>query len=158
MVMDEISLCVMTRELCHQLYSGWDNDPLIYADMKLFAAYKYDKNAVNKYFDAKQNPSLILFAIMKGESPIGELQLKQIDMTYKECTLSIHLKNDAVKGKGYGTRAEQLAVQYAFDMLGIVAVNADTIEKNTRSQHVLEKVGFRFIREENGFKYYRYER
>ncbi|MDE7439352.1 MAG: GNAT family N-acetyltransferase [Clostridia bacterium] len=156
--MDEISLCVMTRELCHQLYSGWDNDPLIYADMKLFAAYKYDKNAVNKYFDAKQNPSLILFAIMKGESPIGELQLKQIDMTYKECTLSIHLKNDAVKGKGYGTRAEQLAVQYAFDMLGIVAVNADTIEKNTRSQHVLEKVGFRFIREENGFKYYRYER
>ena len=148
--MDEISLRIMTRELCHQLYSGWENDPSIYADMKLFTAYRY--------FDSKQNPSRVLFAIMKGEKPIGELHLKQIDMTNKECTLSIHLQNDAVKGKGYGTRAEQLAVRYAFDVLGMVAVNADTIAKNTRSQHVLEKVGFRFIRQENGFKYYRYER
>lgn len=156
--MDEISLRIMTRELCHQLYTGWENDPSIYTDMKLFTTYKYDENAVNKYFDTKQNTSRILFAIMKGEKAIGELHLKQINMANKECTLSIHLQNDTVKGKGYGTHAEQLAVQYAFDVLGMVAVNADTIAKNTRSQHVLEKVGFKFIREENGFKYYRYER
>lgn len=156
--MDEISLRIMTRKLCHQLYSGWENDSSIYMDMELFSPYKYDENEVDKYFDAKQNQSRILFAIMKGEKPIGELQLKQINMMSKECTLSIHLQNDTVKGKGYGTRAEQLAIQYAFDILGMVAVNADTIEKNIRSQHVLEKVGFRFIRQENGFKYYRVER
>lgn len=156
--MDEISLRIMTRKLCHQLYSSWENDSSIYMDMELFSTYKYDENEVDKYFDAKQNQSRILFAIMKGEKPIGELQLKQINMMSKECTLSIHLQNDTVKGKGYGTRAEQLAIQYAFDILGMVAVNADTIEKNIRSQHVLEKVGFRFIRQENGFKYYRVER
>ena len=158
MFMDDISIRIMTRELCHQLYSGWENDSSIYMDMKLFAPYQYNENAVNKYFDSKQNPSRILFAIMKGEKPIGELQLKQINLTSKECTLSIHLQNDTVKGKGYGTRAEQLAIQYAFDVLGMVAVNADTIAKNTRSQHVLEKVGFQFIRQENGYKYYRYKR
>ncbi len=156
--MNEISLRIMTRELCHQLYRDWKNDPSIYMDMNLFTAYKYDENAVNKYFEIKQNPSCILLAIMRGEKPIGELQLKQINMTSKECVLSIHLQNDMVKGKGYGTRAEQLAIQYAFDVLGMVAVNADTIAKNTRSQHVLEKVGFKFIGQENGFKYYRYER
>lgn len=156
--MDEISLCVMTRELCHRLYSGWENDPSIYADMNLFTPYRYDKNAVDRYFDAKQDRSRILFAIMKGDDPIGELQLKQIDMKHRECTLSIHLQNDTVKGKGYGTRAEQLAIRYAFNVLGMVAVNADTILKNTRSQHVLEKVGFRLMKEENGFKYYRFER
>ena len=95
---------------------------------------------------------------MKGDKPIGELHLKQIDLANKECTLSIHLQNDTVKGKGYGTRAEQLALQYAFDVLGMDTVNADTIAKNTRSQHVLENVGFKFIRQANGFKYYRYER
>lgn len=156
--MDEISLCIMTRELCHQLYKGWENDPSIYTDMKLFTTYQYDENAVNKYFDTKQNPSRVLFAIMKGDKPIGELHLKQINLANKECTLSIHLQNDTVKGKGYGTRAEQLALQYAFDVLGMVTVNADTIAKNTRSQHVLENVGFKFIRQANGFKYYRYER
>ncbi len=97
--------------------------------MSLFTAYKYDENAVNKYFETKQNPSRILFAIMKSGKPIGELQLKDINQTSRECTLSIHLQNDTVKGKGYGTRAEQLAIQYAFEVLNMVAVNADTIIK-----------------------------
>ena len=156
--MSETSLCIMTRELCHELFKSWENDPAIYMDMSLFSQYEYDENAVDRYFDSKQNPSRVLFAIMRDGKPIGELQLKQIDMQSKECTLSIHMQNDAVKGKGYGTCAERLALQYAFDVLGMVAVNADTVAKNTRSQHVLEKVGFKFIREENGFKYYRYER
>ncbi len=68
------------------------------------------------------------------------------------------MQNDAVKGRGYGTHAENLALQYAFDFLGMVAVNADTIAQNTRSQHVLEKAGFQLIGEKEGFKYYRYAR
>ena len=153
--MKEIALCIMTRELCHELYKGWENDPAIYSDMDLFAPYHYDKDAVNRYFDAKQTPSRVLFAITKDGKPIGELQLKRIDMERKECTLSIHMQNDTVKGRGYGTCAEQLALKYAFDVLGMAAVNADTVIKNTRSQYVLEKVGFQYIGERNGFKYYR---
>ena len=156
--MKEISLCIMTRELCHELYKGWENDPAIYMDMELYTTYKYEENAVNRYFESKQNPSRVVFAVMKDGRPIGELQLKQIDYENKECTLSIHMQNDAVKGHGYGTCAEQLALQYAFDILGMVAVNADTVIKNTRSQHVLEKIGFQYIREEDGFMYYRYVR
>ena len=156
--MKEIALCIMTRELCHELYKGWKNDPAIYMDMDLFTQYKYDENAVNRYFDSKQNSSRVLFAIMKDGRPIGELQLKQIDQKNKECTLSIHMQNDTVKGHGYGTCAEQLALQYAFDTLGMVAVNADTVIKNTRSQYVLEKVGFKYVKEEGGFKYYRFVR
>lgn len=154
--MNGISLCIMTRDLCHKLYKGWENDPATYQDMDLFTTYQYDESAVNRYFDSKQTPSRVLFAVMADGAPIGELQLKQIDRENKECALSIHMQNDAVKGRGYGTGAEKLALQYAFDVLGMTAVNADTVIKNTRSQHVLEKVGFQYIREENGFRYYRY--
>ena len=105
-----------------------------------------------------QDASRRLFAIMLGDKAIGELQLKQIDHDKKECSLSIHMQNDAVKGRGYGTQAERLAVKTAFDELGMAAVNADTIRKNTRSQHVLEKVGFRSVGEDETFKYYRIER
>lgn len=155
--MQEISLCVMTRELCHELYRGWENDPAIYTDMDLFTTYQYDEAAVDRYFESKQNPSRVLFAVMKDGKPIGELQLKQIDWENKACTLSIHMQNDTVKGHGYGTCAEWLALQYAFDTLGMVVVNADTVIKNTRSQHVLEKIGFKYVREKDGFRYYRYE-
>lgn len=153
-----IELKKMTRELCHELYKGWSNDASIYMDMSLFKPYSYNKASVGRYFDSKNEPSRIIFAIMLDGKPIGELQLKQIDLEKAECTLSIHMQNDAVKDKGYGTQAEQLAVKYAFDELGMVAVNADTIMKNTRSQHVLEKVGFHLIGEDGTFKYYRIER
>lgn len=156
--MGDISLRVMTRELCHELFRDWENDPDIYMDMALFKPYEYDEAAVNKYFDAKQGPSRVLLAVMKDNAPVGEVQLKRIDRERSECTLSIHIQNDAYKGRGYGTCAERLALRYAFETLDMAAVNADVIAKNTRSQHVLEKVGFRFLKEENGFKYYRCER
>lgn len=153
-----ISLRRMTRALCHELYQNWENDPDIYMDMDSFAPYQYDENAVNRYFDSKQNSSRILFAIMRDGRPIGELHLKRIDLERKECTLSIHMQNDSVKGLGYGTYAEKLALAYAFDVLGMAAVNADTVIKNARSQHVLEKIGFQYAGERDGFKYYRYTR
>ena len=134
------------------------NDPAIYMDMDRFSAYQYNEKTVDKYFDSKQSPSRVLFAIMKAGKPIGELHLKQIDSEKKECVLSIHLQNDSVKGHGYGALAEKLALKYAFEVLGMRAVNADTVIKNTHSQHVLEKVGFKFTEEKDGFRYYRYER
>lgn len=154
--MGQISLQIMTRELCHDLYKGWTNDASI-LDMKLFKPYTYNEDAVNRYFESKQDVSRVVFAIMLDAEVIGELQLKQIDRDRKECTLSIHMQNDSVKGKGYGTQAEKLAIKYAFEKLGMLAVNADAVLKNTRSQHVLEKVGFRFVKEEGIFRYYRLE-
>ena len=71
--------------------------------------------------------------------------------------MGIHLQNDAVKEKGYGTQAERLILQYAFEELGMVTINADAAVKNTRSQHVLEKVGFCYTHEDETFKYYRCE-
>lgn len=156
--MDNIYLCIMTRELCHEFYKNFENDPDIFMDMSLFSKYKYDGVTVDRYFVSKQTSDRVLLAIMKDDVVIGELQLKKIDRSRKECTLSIHMQNDTVKGHGYGTYAEKLALRYAFEELNMIAVNADVIAKNTRSSHVLEKVGFKYIKEENGFKYYRFER
>ena len=86
------------------------------------------------------------------------MQAKYIDMDKRECSMGIHLRDDSVKEKGYGTQAERLILQYAFEELGMIAVNADAALKNTRSQHVLEKVGFRYTHEDDTFKYYRCER
>ena len=156
--LDSVCLMPMTRELCHELYRFWENDDSIYMDMSLFKPYTYRKEAVDRYYDSKQEPSRVLFAIMLEDRPIGEVQLKQINQDKKECTLSIHMQNDDVKGKGYGTEAERLAIQYAFEELGMKAVNADTVVKNLRSQHILDKIGFEFIKEEGNFRHYRLEK
>lgn len=154
----EITLKPMTRELCHMLFNGWENDPVMYADPAGFVPYRYDPETVDRYFDSKQEPSRVVLAIMLGDQPIGEIHLKHIDPDVGACTMGIHLKNDLFKGRGYGTHAEHLALRYAFETLGLKTVYADALSGNVRSQHVLEKAGFRFLEEKNGFRYYRCDR
>ncbi len=155
---ESVSLIPMTREMCHAFYREFQNDPAVFAPGQPFREYVYSADKVDAYWREQDVASRRVFAIMQGEEMVGEIKLKYIDFEKRECSMGIHLLNDAVKDKGIGTRAEQLALDYAFDMLGMQAVNADALLANARSQHVLEKVGFRYVREDSMFKYYRCER
>lgn len=149
-----VTLSPMTRSMCHRYFQGFEPDPVLYMDMSLFQPFTYDAAWVDAHYDRQLAKKRLLYAIMLDEEIVGGVSLKDIDEQERTCTLSIHLKNDSVKGRGIGTAAERLALAYAFDKLGMRLVNADTVIKNTRSQHVLEKVGFRFLREEGIFRYY----
>ena len=152
--MNEVTLRPMTREMCHGFYREFQNDPAIghYYD------YVYSVETVDAYFDRNNTPDRKLFAILAEGKIVGEIKLKDIDFEKRECSMGIHLQNDSVKGKGYGTQAERLILRYAFEELGMDTVKADAALKNTRSQHVLEKVGFRYTHEDETFKYYRCDR
>ena len=148
-----VSLKPMTRQMCHEFYQNFQNDPAI----GHYYEYVYTPEIADRYFDTNSVADRKLFAIMVGNQIVGECKLKNINLKKQECSMGIHLQNDSVKEKGYGTQAERLVLQYAFEELGMVAVNADAALKNTRSQHVLEKVGFRYTHEDDTFKYYRCE-
>ena len=150
----EITITPMTRPLCHEFYRGFENDPDIFMDMSRFIPYEYAEEKVNQYFEQQQSPDRIVFMIMEDGRPVGEVKLKYIDRDAKQCSLGIHLQNDQAKNRGVGTAAERLALDYAFGVLGMETVNADAVLKNKRSQHVLEKVGFTFVREDDTFRYY----
>ena len=153
-----ISLIPMTHQMCHEFYKNFQNDPAIFMDMSKFAEYVYIPEKVDRYFDENTIPSRRLFAIVVDGKIVGECKLKYIDFEKRECSAGIHLIDDSVKGKGYGTEAERLLLRYAFEELDMLAVNADAVLKNARSQRVMEKVGFRYVREDETFKYYRCER
>jgi len=148
-----VAIKPMTREMCHEFYKNFQNDPAI----GHYYEYVYTPETADRYFENNTVADRKLFAIMVDDKIVGECKLKNIDLQKRECSMGIHLQNDSVKGKGYGTQAERLILQYAFEKLGMVAVNADAAIKNIRSQHVLEKVGFRYMHEDETFKYYRCE-
>ena len=158
----DVELLPMTREQMHELFRGFSLDPDIFADMSLYEQkknYVYDPEKVDALFDRRNaEEGSIAFAIMLDGAVIGEVGLRHFSEEDKECELSIHLQNDRVKGLGYGTQAERLAVDYAFDVLGAESIVAESLEKNIRSQHILEKLGFLHQGEEDGFKRYRLER
>lgn len=154
-----ITLHEVTRELLHEYYRGFVSNQDIFMDMSQFFIYQYDPERIDNYWASRQpRPDRREFLILADDKVVGEIYLKHIDFENKECEMSIHMQNDTVKNKGYGTQAEKLMVQYAFEKLNMDTVFADSVLKNTRSQHVLEKVGFQFVRQDETFKYYRYDR
>ena len=157
-----IDLQPMTRELMHELYRGFSFDPDIFMDMDLYEKnkdYKYNAEKTDALYDMRcAEEGSIAFAVMLNNKVIGEVGLRHADPDKKECELSVHMQNDSVKNKGYGTQAEILAIEYAFGQLRMEHIYADSLVKNTRSQHIMEKLGFVYQNEEDGFKNYRLDR
>lgn len=152
----ELQLVPSTKELCRAYYRVFEHDPALFEDKSKLVPYVYDEAAADAKFEERQKHTdrRPFYILLKGEV-IGELVLKHIEPENKRCTLGICLVNDKVKNRGYGTAAEKLALAYAFGELGMDEVLADTLLGNTRSQHVLNKLGFRFVSEDEHFKYYR---
>ena len=150
-----IKLVEMSEQLVRQFFNGFENDPAVYEDVGLFHTYIYSDAAADTYWEHQKRLGRIHLAVMHDQEPIGEIILKNVDINKKCCTLSIHLKNDSVKNKGYGTRAEILVLEYVFDLLQMETVYADAILKNKRSLHVLEKVGFMKYNQDESYCYYR---
>ena len=154
---DEIFLKPMTPAMYHEYFKEYQNDPALYMDEQAYALYIYSEEKVNRYIQRQIDLKRKTFAIMHGDEMVGELIIKNIEER-KCATMGLSMKNETFKDKGFGTKAEQLAVSYVFHELDIPILYADAILSNTRSQHVLEKVGFHLIRQEGDFRYYAIER
>ena len=145
----------MTRKLARIYYKDFQTDPDLFADMEKYHPYIYSPEKSDQTVERHKRLGRVFLAVMLNGTPIGEIVLKNIDRQAKCCTMGIHLQNDSIKNQGYGTKAEILAIQYAFDKMKMQTVYADAIHKNKRSQHVLEKVGFKQTHRDDTFIYYR---
>lgn len=148
-------MCKMTKELFRQYNQEFQYDPDIFMDIQKMPTYVFSETASDASYERQIALGRLHMAIMLETEPIGEIILKNIDWENHHCTLGIHLKNDSLKNCGYGTQAEILLLQYAFDRLGMETVYADAILKNERSQHVLQMVGFTETGKDDTFRYYR---
>lgn len=152
-----IRLAPMTLEMYQRYAQEYENDPDLYLDPGKYVHYEYSSERAELYFQRQIDRGRILLAILSGTEIVGEIVIKNIE-PHVCATMGLTLKNASWKDRGIGTAAEKLAVAYVFNELDIPTLYADSIQPNTRSQHVLEKVGFTFIREDESFKYYRIDR
>lgn len=149
---DKIYLVEMTKEIAEAYFKGFVIDPALFLDGQPIKEFRYSDQWLAAYL--QRNKECIHLAIMCNEDPVGEILFKRIDPANRTAVLSIHLQNDSVKNKGYGTLAEILAIEYAFNIVGFKTIYADAIKNNKRSIHVLNKVGFQFIKEDENFFYF----
>jgi RimJ/RimL family protein N-acetyltransferase len=72
----------------------------------------------------------------------GEAVLNELDADNHSCAFRILLQGPAFYGRGLGTEATRMAVEYAFSV-GLHRVELEVYDFNPRARRVYEKVGFR---------------
>lgn len=79
--------------------------------------------------------SQILFAIRQTDRPemIGFVLFKNFQPVYRTAELGVRIGAEADRGKGLGTRAVKLALDYAWDVLNLHRVSLQVLAHNERA-------------------------
>jgi RimJ/RimL family protein N-acetyltransferase len=75
--------------------------------------------------------------------PIGEMNYRKVEERVVQIGIKICVFDQ--QEKGYGTRFLKMLINYLFNDLHYGKIILDTNLKNTRAQHVYEKIGFKKI-------------
>lgn len=87
----------------------------------------------------------INFIITENDSniDIGMISLLDIDLRNKKCEMGrVLIANDSSRGKGLGTQAIKLILEYAFNHLNLNKVYCEVFVDNLRALNSYKKIGF----------------
>lgn len=140
---DTIALGPLRRELI-SLYMDCNNDFQI---TRMLAGSRPVTEeellvAIERYAKAE---SCVFFTIYEKASmkPIGITFLTEIDYKHRTAEYNIVISDQSSHGKGFGTEATRLMMDYAFSVVGVHNLHLRAYEYNKAAIHVYEKVGFR---------------
>lgn len=90
-------------------------------------------------------PATIDFAVarVKDDRLLGSVALLEIDWVNRTAETATYLLGEEVRGRGYGTEAKMLLLEYAFDRIQLHVVRSWAREGNARSIAALLRQGYR---------------
>lgn len=142
-----IGECVYLRPVEHDdlLYiRKWANDPEI---RRLTGEVTpMTPTGAERFFEKVQNDAdrvWFIIALRENDAPIGEGGLLRMFPAWRTTDLSIIISEKDAWGKGYGTEAIRLLLDYAFGCLNFHRVALGVVDFNERALRFYEKIGFK---------------
>ncbi len=99
----------------------------------------------NRWFESiTQRNDVVIFGIrlIETDELVGSCQLLNINYIHRHAELQIRLGETARRGKGFGTQAVKLLLDFAFNDLNLQRIYLHVFVTNQRAIRVYEKVGF----------------
>lgn len=102
------------------------------------------KAAQRNFFEHSQQGDKVIFAIVDkaNDCHIGNIGLHDLTTVHRRASLGILIGDKAYWGKGFGTEATWLAVDYGFRRLNLHSIWLGVLTVNVGAIKAYEKVGF----------------
>lgn len=130
------------------LFLKWFNDPEV--TQYLTAYLPLTEMEEEKWLDdlaatrAKTDVILVIEAIIgKSSIPIGSVGLHKINPKDQTAVLGMAIGEKNYWGRGYGTEAARLILDYGFKTLNLNRVSSSAFDFNDRSINMHRKIGFK---------------
>ena len=120
----------------------WRNKPSI-SQYFIYRAPFTRETHLNWLHNRVQKGEVFQFIIMLGDKPIGSAYLRDIDNKNKKGEYGIFIGEDNNCGKGFGTIATNLVIDYGFKELKLNRIFLRVFPYNIRAIKSYEKVGFK---------------
>jgi RimJ/RimL family protein N-acetyltransferase len=91
---------------------------------------------------AKRSGYVFAIEQLPNSNFIGTIALHNIDWLSRSCILGIAIHNEENWGRGFGTQAIELILEFGWKSLNLRRVELSVHEFNERAKHVYEKLGF----------------
>ena len=138
-----VALGPLRRDLL-PLYQRWINDFAAASRVGSFVPLTLEQE--ERWYDSViKSETALTFTVYerKGARPIGTTGLTDIDQRNRRAEFGIFIGEPECRGKGYGTEATRLTLDYAFTALGLHNVMLRVFEYNLTAIRVYEKAGFK---------------
>ena len=122
----------------------WVNDPEVICTLAI-GTQTLDVRAEEVFIEktnASAHDEVFGIVVKATDQLIGSTGLDQIDFRNRRANFGIMIGEKSEWGKGYGTEATALVVQYAFAVLDLNRVQLFVYEYNPYAIRAYEKVGF----------------
>ncbi len=143
-----VRLAADEPEVIGKAFARWERDTeyqrLLHTDPAALWSEKKFKEWLEKDL-SKETQEEFFFDIhtLEGDRLVGFIGLMDIEWNHGNAWVAIGIGDRAEWGKGYGSEAMRLIVQYAFNELNLQRVSLAVFEYNQRAQRSYEKVGFK---------------
>ena len=107
-----------------------------------FVSSEYDRKWLEDKMINNQKQIYWMICLKETSQAIGYVSLSDIDHWNKKIFLSGYTISPEFSGKGYATEAAKLAIQYAFEELGMNRIEGRFLDDNAASQRVGSKLGY----------------
>jgi RimJ/RimL family protein N-acetyltransferase len=84
-----------------------------------------------------------LFCVMANGRLVGTVGLHECDYFNRNARIGTLIFNPDTRGRGYGTKAIRLVIEYAFKKLDLRKVYVNLLADNQRRQSYFQRLGFR---------------